>query len=62
MLRDYRKRGAPLWAAAVQMADRWHVPPWVVWEHPDAALWMQRARVYDEEAEDAREGRPFRES
>ena len=60
MLRGLKKTGAPTWAAAIQWADRWHVPPWEIWNHPGATRWMNRAQAYHEELDDATHKRPFR--
>lgn len=44
-----RGRRAPLWAVACQMSEAWHVPPWVIWERPDAMIWINRMQIYQVE-------------
>lgn len=34
-------------ALAVVLADRWHVPPWVVWEHPGVTRWLPWLNMVD---------------
>lgn len=40
-----------MWLVALVLADRWHVPPWVIWRHPGARKWVARQAVYDEALE-----------
>ena len=39
-------KGAPTWVTALQLADAWHVPPWVIMEHPGSLMWAARYMFY----------------
>lgn len=46
LLRDGIDRGAPVWIMALQMAEDWGVPPWVVMEYPGSLVWAARWAFY----------------
>jgi hypothetical protein len=49
MLRDGVDRGSPLWLGALQMAEAWGVPPWVIMEAPGSLMWAARWAAYQKE-------------
>lgn len=45
-LRDGVDRGAPVWLAALQMAEEWGVPPWTIMQAPGSLMWAHRWAEY----------------
>ena len=40
------KAEPPIWAIVIQLADRWHVPPWQI-EDEMTAEWWQRISTFE---------------